>query len=99
MVADDLDGVLVSANGAVAAQAPELALDGALSSGVGGDLLVQGQVGHIVNDADGELVLGSVLSQLFVHGEDGSGMGILGTQAVTTADDSHIVTASLSAEP
>ena len=29
VVADDLDGVLVGANGAVAAQTPELALDGA----------------------------------------------------------------------
>ena len=36
VVADDLDGVLVGADGAVAAQAPELALDGAFSSGVGG---------------------------------------------------------------
>mgnify|MGYP006336198521 CR=1 FL=1 len=35
MVADDLDGVLVGANGAVAAQTPELALDSAFGSGAG----------------------------------------------------------------
>ena len=35
VIADDLDGVLVSADGAVAAQTPELALDGAGSCGVG----------------------------------------------------------------
>ena len=95
VVTDNLDGVLVSANGAVAAQTPELALDGALSSGVGGNLLVQGQVSDIVHDANGELVLGSVLCQLLVDGEDGSGMGILGTQAVTAANDGHIVAAGL----
>ena len=38
VVADDLDGVLVRADGAVAAETPELALNGALCRGVrGGD--------------------------------------------------------------
>ena len=95
VVADDLDGVLVGADGAVAAQTPELALDGAFRGGVGGDLLVQRQVGHIVHDADGELVLGGVLSQLFVDGKDGSGVSILGTQTVTAADDGDVVPAGL----
>ena len=40
MVADDLDGVLVRANGAVAAQTPEFALDGALCGGVRDFLLL-----------------------------------------------------------
>ena len=45
MVADDLDGVLVGAHSAVAAQAPELALDGAGSCGVGAILVLgQGEV-------------------------------------------------------
>ena len=40
VVADDLDGVLVRADGAVAAETPELALDGAFCRGVrGGDFL------------------------------------------------------------
>ena len=33
MVTDDLDGVLVSTNGTVTAETPELALDGAFCSG------------------------------------------------------------------
>lgn len=50
MVADDLDGVLVCANGTVAAQAPELALDGAFCRSIRGGLLLQGQIGQIVVD-------------------------------------------------
>ena len=69
VIADYLDGVLVCADCAVAAETPELALDGAGSRGVGGFLLLEGQVGDIVVDADGELVLGLVLLELVVYGE------------------------------
>ena len=56
VVADDFDGVLVGADGAVAAQTPELALDGAGSAAVlGRGLFGQGQAGDIVDDADGEV--------------------------------------------
>ena len=41
VVADDLDGVLICADGAVAAEAPELALDGAFGCGVGSFLLFE----------------------------------------------------------
>jgi len=57
MVADDLDGVLVRANGAVTAQTPELALDGAFRRGVGGMGLIEGEIGDIIFDADREVVL------------------------------------------
>ena len=78
MVADDLDGVLVGAHGAVAAQTPELALDGAFRGGVGTvGILRQGHVGHIVHDADGELALHLGLGQLGVNGEHGGGRRIL----------------------
>ena len=87
VVADDLDGVLVGAHGAVAAETPELALDGALRRGVGGGLLGQAQVGDVVHDADGELMLGLVLGKLLVDSEDAGGRRILGAQAVTAADD------------
>ena len=87
VVADDLDGVLVGAHGAVAAQAPELALDGTGGRGVGGGLLLQGGVGHVVHDADGELALGRGLGQLLIHGEHVAGRGVLGAQAVAAADD------------
>ena len=86
VVADDLDGVLVGAHGAVAAQAPELALDGAFGSHAGGGLLLQAQVGDIVHDADGELTLHLVLLQLVIHGEDRGGRGVLAAQTVTAAD-------------
>ncbi len=78
VVADDLDGVLVGADGAVAAQAPELALDGAGGCGVGRiSGLGQGQVGHVIDDADGELALGLVLGELVVDGEGGRGRRVL----------------------
>jgi len=96
VVTDDLDGVLVCTDGAVAAQTPELALDGAFCSGVGGDLLLKAQVGYVVNDTDGELMLGRILCQLLVNSKYGSGVGILGTQTVTAADDGNIILAGLS---
>ena len=87
VVADDFDGVLVGADGAVAAQAPELALDGALGRSVGGLVLGQGGAGHVVHDADGELALGLVLLELLIHGEDAAGGRVLGAQAVAAAHD------------
>jgi len=95
VVTDDLDGVLVSTHSAVAAQTPELALDGAFCGGVGGDLLVKTQVGHVVDDAQSELFLGSILGQLLVNCEEGGGGGVLGTQTVTTTDHGDIVPAGL----
>ena len=87
MVADDLDGVLVGADGTIAAQAPELALDGALGSHAGSGLLLQAEVRDIIHDADGELTLHLVLVQLVIDSEHGSRRGILGTQTVTAADN------------
>ena len=87
VVADDLDGVLVCADGAVAAQTPELALDGAFCRGVGRGLLLEGQMSHIVMDAEGELTLRLVLCQLFVDGKDGCGRRVLGAQTIASADD------------
>ena len=58
VVADDLDGVLVGAHSAVAAQTPELALLGASSCGDGSGLdLGQGQTGDIIGDAQSEALL------------------------------------------
>src|SRR5699024_2652182 len=90
VVADDLDGVLVRADRAVAAEAPELALDGAFRRGVRRGLLLEGQVGDVVGDADGELVLGLCPGQLLVYREYGGRGRILGTQTVTATDDSLI---------
>ena len=96
MVADDLDGVLVGANGTVAAETPELALDGARGSSVGGvGIHGQRQVGDVVHDADGELLLGSILLELVVHGEGCRGRLVLGAEAVAAADDGDVGEAGL----
>ena len=88
VVADDLDGVLVRADRAVAAQAPELAFDGPRRRGVRAvGVLRQREVGHVVDDADGELASGLVLRKLGEHGERGRGRGVLATQAVAAADN------------
>ena len=69
MVADDLDRVFVSAYGAVAAQTPELALDGALCGGVGSGLLFKRETCDVVYDTDGEVVARSVLLELLINSE------------------------------
>ena len=77
MVADDLDGVFVCADCAVAAQTPELALDCAFCGGVGSFLLLKRKVGNIIVDTDGELSLGSVLCKLVINSEYACGRSIL----------------------
>ncbi len=93
-IADDLDRVLVGAHRSVAAQTPELALDGAGSRGVGGvGILGKRQVRHIVDDPDGEFPSGSVLAQLVVHGEHRRRGRVLRSQAVTTSHGDDVGTA------
>ena len=91
VVADDLDRVLVGADGAVATEAPELALDGALGRRVG-DVLGhrEGEVGDVVDDAQGELALGLVLLELLEDGERGRGRLVLGAEAVASTDDGDL---------
>ena len=87
VVADDLDGVLVGAHGAVAAQAPELAADHLL---VGQGQAVahgQGAVGHIVLNAHGEAGEGLVAQQVVEHGLDLGGSGVLGGETIAAAAD------------
>ena len=96
VVADDLDRVLVGADGTVATQTPELALDGAGGCGVGRILgLGQAQVGHVIDNADGELALGLVLLELLEDSERGRGRRVLAAQAITAADDLDARLASL----
>ena len=85
VVADDLDGVLVCTNGTVAAETPELALGRAFCCGVRCRLLLEGEVGNVVVDAQGEHLLRLCLSQLLVYSEYGGRGRILGTQTVTAA--------------
>ena len=87
MVADDLDGVLVGAHGAVAAQAEELALVGAFLDD--GDFFLERErlEGHVIDDADGEAVLGFAELEVVEHGDDLGRAGILGGEAVAAADE------------
>ena len=65
VVTNNLDGVLVSANGTVAADTPELALNGALSCSVRSlRILWERQVGNVIDNTNGELTLRSILLEL-----------------------------------
>ena len=90
VVADDLDGVLVSADGAVAAETPELALNGAFCRSGGSSLFGQREVSHVVNDADGELTLHLVFLKLIVNGKDGCRRSVLRAEAVAAADHLNV---------
>ena len=96
MVADDLDGVLVSTDSTVAAQTPELALLGASSCGDGSGLdFRQRQEGDVIGDTQSEALLGLILLQLLEQSKDGGRRGILAAQTVTAAGQNDIVQASL----
>ena len=77
-VADDLDGVFVGAHGAVGAHSPDFHVGLSLGSGL--DLFGDGQgsVGHVVHDADGEIVLRRIGLKVLVHGENLPRSGVLG---------------------
>ena len=88
MVTDDLDGVLVCTNSTVAAETPELAGNCACGNGVGSGLFFERVTCNVIDDADGEAILRSVLCEVFINGKDGSGCGVLGTETETTAYNS-----------
>ena len=90
-VADDLDGVLVCADGAVGAESPELAAD---RSGWSRDDLLRGRkrrIGDVVHDADGEMVLRLEGLEVVEDGLDLVRGRILRTEAVSSADDDGCV--------
>ena len=90
MVTDDFDGVLVRANRAVAAQAPELALDGAGRRGVRRiRVFRKREVGHVVDNAHGELATRSFLGELGENGEHRRGRRIFAAQAITAASNQN----------
>ena len=87
MVTDDLDGVLIRANGAIRAQTPELASLGSLRCNVRILGAVDGKVGHIVCDGNREFLLRCIAPQVFVYGQHIARLYVLGAQTVTTAAD------------
>ena len=77
VVADDLDGVLVRADGAVAAQTPELALDRAFGGGIGGVLLSEGEVRHVVMPRVNRRFISSFFSSLYTAKTEAGGVSLL----------------------
>ena len=91
VVADDLDGVLVCTDSTVAAETPELALNGAFGCGGGSFDFLKGQAGNIVDYADGELALHLVLLKLVVDCKYACGRRILRAETVAAADDLDVL--------
>ena len=89
VLADDLDRVLGRADGAVRAEAVEHGARGALLLGVEGFVDRQREVGHVVDDADGEVALGRFLAQLVERGLGHRRREFLRRQAVAPADDAR----------
>ena len=87
VVADDLDGVLVCADGTVCTQTPDLAGRAVCGSDVDGIAQGQGQVRNVVHDGNREVVLRAILGQVVVNGYDVRRSGVLGGQAVAAAHD------------
>lgn len=76
VVTDDLDGVFVCTNSTVAAQTPEFTFDGAFCCGVRSRFFIQGQVGNVVLDAQGETSFRSVFCQFVVNCKDACRCGV-----------------------
>ena len=89
VLADDLDGVLVCADCSVAAETPEHAVRGAFR--LGDDLFVnlEGGVGDVIVDTDGEAVE-AVFREVLVDSENHGGGELLGGETVTAADDADV---------
>ena len=87
IVTDNLDGVLVGANGTVCAKAPELAVNGAFRRGDRIFLYLQGKVGNVIINTDGE----SFFFCIVVYGDNLARRSILGAQAITAAGNLNCV--------
>ena len=87
VITDDLDGVLVCTYGTICTQAPELTVRGSLRSGNERSANRQRQVGYIIVDTDGEVLLGGVL----VYCYDLSRSSILRTKTITSAEDLNLI--------
>ncbi len=91
VVTDDLDGVLVGADGTVRAETPELTGIGSLRNGVenGGD--GQAQVADIVVDGDGEVLLRLCSFHVLIDRDDVGRSGVFTTETEAAAVDGNAV--------
>ena len=90
MVADDLDGVFVRANGTIGTQAVEHALERSFARRIDLFLDLQGQARHIVGNTDGKAFLRLCRRQVFIDGVDHRRREFLAAHAVTAADAYNI---------
>ena len=87
---DDLDGVLVGADGAVGTESEEDAAEDVLGRDVEVVVDLEGCVGDIVDDADGEVVLGFVGRQVVEDRLDHRRVELFRRQAVAAADQNRL---------
>ncbi len=84
---DDLDRVLIRSHCAVCTQAKEHRLDYVITQNLKGWVPSQVGVGDIVNNANGEVVLGRFFIQFVIHAFDHGGGELFGRKPVAAADD------------
>ena len=70
LFADDLDRVLVGADGSIRAQPPEHRSDFVIGFGVKAHVVGQAGETEVIDDADSKMVLGPVFFQLVEHAFD-----------------------------
>ena len=87
---DDLDRILVGADGTVRAETPEFAADKSVFLEIQDFLFLQRQVCHIVIDADRKTVDRLFLKQVRKDRCDLGRRGVLGGQTVTAADHNEV---------
>ncbi len=91
LVTDDLNSALVSTNGTVGAQTPELAADSILGLGNNSFAYGQGQIGYVVYDTNGKAVLGLISLEVLEYSKDLIGLNILGTETIAAANNHRLV--------
>ena len=87
LLADDLDRVLVAADGAVRADAEEHRAHHVGRLDVEATVPGEGGVGHVVDDPHGEVVLRGSAAELVEDGLDHRRIELLGREAVAASDD------------
>ena len=90
VTADNLDRVLVGADRSVRAETVEHTLDAARMLRMPGLVNRQAGVGHVVVDADGEVVLGRFGGKVVEYGLDHRRRELLGTESVPAAGRARV---------
>ncbi len=89
-VTDNLDGVLIGTDRTIRAETIEHG-GIAFARHLEGRIVIEAGAGHVVVDAEGEVVLRLGLSQVIEHSLDQSRSELFRTETVTAADDGRVV--------